>query len=203
MDSRMDVLHRQITIALPRAKYIKLTASFNITKREILAGKRYKDVCLDVRNNPRLYTQFRSWARKQQRYQRYIHGTNKHKKIFDEHCNYVNDAAICAENWQKIVDNLNDERITNIDARTLDVHQLARASTLNWCFYHNARCTPTAIVPEPGEEGTYTRDDVKELHALIVNHGVLDRIEYNPVVASSLMKSVTLETLKTCRQHNG
>ena len=43
--------------------------------------------------------------------------------------------------------------------------------------------------PEPGEERTYTRDDV--VHDYIMNHGVMDNIEHEPVVASSFMKSVS------------
>ena len=203
MGINLNTLYQRVTITLPRARENKLLALFNIRKREILAGKRYKDISLNPTNNPRLLENFKSWARTQQRYQRFIHGTESLKKEFENHCAYINDCAICAEKWSTITSNLNDPRITNIDARALSVNQLARAVTLNWCLYHNARCTPNASPPEPGEEGTYSRDDVREVHDLILNQGVLDKIEYNPVVAASFMKSVALEIMKTCRRQVG
>ena len=70
------------------------------------------------------------------------------------------------------------------------------------CFNHSARCG-TSTAPEPGEEGTYNRNDVNEVHDLILNHGVLDTIEYDPVIAASFMKSVTLKIMQTCREHGG
>ena len=203
MGINLDTLYQRVRVTLPRARDNELTALFNIRKREILAGKRYRDISLHPMNNPRLLERFKCWARTQQRYQRFIHGTEKLKKDFDDHCKYINDCATCAEKWSAITLNLNDARITNIDARALSVNQLARAVSLNWCLYHNARCTPTTAPPEPGEEGTYSRDDVREVHDLILNQGVLDKINYDPVVTASFMKSVALAIMKTCRREVG
>ena len=47
---------------------------------------------------------------------------------------------------------MDDARITNVDARALSVNQLARAASLSWCHYHNALCTSVApLVPEKKE----------------------------------------------------
>ena len=153
-------------------------------------------------NNRRLLVKFQSWAREQPRYQWFVHGSEKDKKASEKHCEYINDCATCVEKWEKIASNLNDPRITNIDARTLNMYQLARSSTKTWCFYHNTRCG-TSTAQEPGEEGTYNRNGVNEVHDLILNHGVLDTIEYDPVIAASFMKSVTLKIMQTCREHGG
>ena len=200
MVNDIDTLFTTITERLPQAREEKLDALFNIRKREILAGKRYHDVSLNGVNNPRLLRQFKSWARSQQRYQHLLQGTDKERKIFDQHCTYVNNCTTCAEKWEIISHNLNDAQITNIDARSLSVNQLARAVSLSWCHYHNARCT-NAAPPVSGEEGTYTRDDVLEVHELIMNHGVINRIGFDSNVAASFMKSLALKILQTCQEN--
>lgn len=199
MDDRIHTLQAEIKHRLPFEREKRLNAVFSVTKKMILSGKKYKDTCLNIANNPRMFTQFRSWANTQPMYFRYIHGTDKLKKKFSDHCKFVNDAATCAENWEKIVANLTDERITNIKAKTLDVHQLARATSMNWCIYYNSKCGRTSNVPDADEPGTYSMEDANNIRDLIVQNGVLTRIEHNPVVASSLMKSVTLKVIKHCR----
>ena len=61
------------------------------------------------------------------------------------------------------------------------------------------KCGRTSNVPDADEPGTYSMEDANNIRDLIVQNGVLTRIEHNPVVASSLMKSVTLKVIKHCR----
>lgn len=198
MDDQLQSLRQQITHIMPMQREARLTAVFSITKQLILVGKRYKDVCLNPTNNPRLYQQFKSWAKKQPYYQRFLDGSARSKKEFDDHCDFVNDAASCAENWEAILMNLTDQRITNIEARTLIVESFARAASMSWCLYYNAKCGTRLILPCPNDEETYSSDDVENIFRYIVNSEVLGKIGHNSVVAASLMKSVTLKVIRHC-----
>ena len=60
MPPSLDTLYRKINSSLPRTKETKLAALFNITKEEILVGKKYKDVSMDGTNNPRRFVNFKS-----------------------------------------------------------------------------------------------------------------------------------------------
>ena len=128
-------------------------------------------------------------------------GSTRSKNEFDEHCDFVNNAASFAENWETIIKNLTDERITNIEAKTLSVECFARAASMSWCLYYNTKCGTRVIIPSPSDEETYSPDDVENVFRCIVNSGVLGKIGHNPIVAASLMKSVTLKVIRHCNDN--
>ena len=198
MDNSIPIIRNHIE-QMQLRREVHLGRMFNITKQQILYGKRYKDVCLHISNNPRHYTQFRSWAAKQPFYQRFVRGNEVLQREFKQHCQFVNDAALCVEKWSNIRTNLTDQRITHIDVRTLSVHNLARASSMNWCIWYNAQCGGTTNRPDPDEDGTYSAEDTERIFELILDDGVLDTINYDPIRATSLMKTTTFKVIRFCR----
>ena len=64
MDDRPHILRHQINLLLPLQREARLQSLFVITKKGILAGKKYKDTCLNEINNPRRYEQFKKVGNK-------------------------------------------------------------------------------------------------------------------------------------------
>ena len=180
-------------------KELHLDRSFIRTKQAILWGKRYHDMAMNRLHNPRRYTQFRSWAKKQPCYQQFIDGSLTLQRNFSDHCDYVNDARTCLENWEVIKSNLCDDRITHIDVRKLDIHQLARAKLMTWCIYYNGQCGGKKSPPDPEEEGIYDSNDVDRIYNFVINDPLMTMIDHQPNKATSLMKTTTLKVIRHCR----
>ena len=97
-DKREASLRQALTEEIPNEREARSCPLFEVTKKQILYGKLYKDVCLA---NTR-YRYFKCWAKRQQAYQPYVNGDRARKVEFDRHCKLVNDAAFCFDNWEKI-----------------------------------------------------------------------------------------------------
>ena len=90
-------------------------------------GNAYKRKCLDVTG----YRYFRSCCKHEPQF------AGLSDKELSKFCDKVNEACWVFDNWEKIVSNLTDERMVEIDARTLSVPQLYLARNIEWCLALN------------------------------------------------------------------
>ena len=172
-DQRMlnELRHMMITV-LPRRLSLAQDRVFEITRKLIVHGKIYKEAAL--KNGD--YTLFKCWAKTQPYYQQFINGNKQTKKEFDKHCQYVNDCAFVYDNWDKIVHNLTNESLTNLNARTFAVGKFREAVDFNWCISKNERAR-TGTAPRRQGEQLWTSDDVTEAAIHILNVARLDEAD--------------------------
>ena len=161
-------LRRVMITEIPDDRRARCESVFEITKKQILYGKLYKDTCLAATR----YQKFKCWAKKQPAYQDFVHGNSARKREFNRHCKLVNDAAFVYEHWEGIVNNLTDERLDSIDARTFSVAYFAKANQLSWCIEYNQKVRNKN--PGRPNQQLYTRDDIQGIFRHIVNTGILD-----------------------------
>ena len=141
---------------------------FSVTKELIVNGGLYRDASLRGSR----YTQFKSWAKHQPRYQQWVNGSNEEKTRFDEHCKLINDCANVYESWDTIVNHLTDVSITYLSAETFSVDYFRRAQNWLWCVEENERAAPRGGKRKrPAAEKLWTTQDVVQTarHILGVN----------------------------------
>ena len=117
---------------------------------------------------------------------------------FDRHCQHINEAAYCFENWERIVSNLTDRRIDSVDARSFSVRSFFLASNLDWCLEYNEKLRKKGR--SRGDQ-MYSRDQIDGIFQHIVNTGILDDIEYDEQVAASIGSQLQRKMVSYCRQH--
>ena len=157
-DLRMlNELRHMVVNVLPKRLVKAQERVFEITRALIVYGKTYKEVAL--KNGD--YTLFKCWAKTQFYYQEFINGSRQAQKEFDNHCQFVNDCAYVYDNWDKIVNNLTNESLTNLNARTFTVGKFREAVDFNWCISENERAR-TGTAPRRQGEQLWTPDDVNE-----------------------------------------
>ena len=160
---------------------------FQYTLRQICHGKQYKSACLRGTG----MTYFKSWALLQPYYQQFVNGSPEDVKRFDEHCQFINDSALCFDNWEKIVHNLNDRRITKIDAKLFSVHLFALANSAKWCKDYDAKLSRGREEDDPNEEEPiFNENEVNILFEMIKRAGITDRPGFTANQASLLGKSI-------------
>ena len=128
---------------------------FEVTRRMIIHGKVYRDACLEGTD----YELFKPWAKKQPFYQEFVHGTKVQQREFARHCQLVNDCAYVYDKWDGIVSNLQDKRMTFIQARNFTVAKFRAATVMNWCIIENEHAR-TGSAPRREGETLWTSDDV-------------------------------------------
>ena len=88
------------------------------------------------------------------------------------------------QDWEKIVSNLTDSRMTRCDARTFSIHKFYLARNISWCLDVNE------IERNPGildEEGTvYSENKYRNILQYISNSGILDDIDFDEQMTSML-----------------
>lgn len=189
-------LRRDVLTTLPTQKNVKENSVFETTLQEIVNGKEYKDRCLTGTR----YSNFGSWAKKQPMYHRFAHSESyARKKEFTDHCAYINDAAICYENWDEIVSNLTDRRMTHINARSFPVENFAHAKSLEWCLSHNIKCGGKRLDDGQTPLDIYNQSDVARIFGKIVDDGILEQMEYDPKTCASFAHQLTLKMIRYCR----
>ena len=94
-------LRQALTVDIPNEREARSNALLEVTKKQIVYGKLYKDICMANTH----YIYFKCWAKRQAAYLPYVNGDKARKLEFNRHCQLVNDAAYCFENWEKIVTN--------------------------------------------------------------------------------------------------
>ena len=193
----IQLLRRDVMNSLPTQKKTKENTLFATTLKEIVAGKEYKNRCLLGTR----YSNFASWAKTQPMYHRFSTSNNfARQKEFKDHCKYINDAAICFDNWNTIITNLTDQRITHINARTFPVGNFAHAKSMEWCLSYNIKCGG-ARPDDIGNVGLdiYNQTDVTRIFRKIVDDGILDQIEHDPKTCASFAHQLSLRMIRYCR----
>ena len=189
-----ETLRRNITIDIPNERRARSNAVFEVTKTQMIHGKLYKEMCLENSG----YTQFKSWAKTQPVYQRYKNGTLSEKREFYAHCRLVNSAAHAFDNWNKIVHNLTDQRMTGIDARMFSVNYFAAAVSYNWCVAYNEKI----LCRGPPTEMVYSKEQIADIVRYIVATGILSDIEYDEHLAARIGSQIQGRIISFCqRQH--
>ena len=186
-------LRHMVTVNIPTEREARTSAVFEVTKKQIIYGKLYKDICLE--NTHLKY--FKCSAKRQPAYQLLVSGDNARRKEFDRHCQHINEAAYCFENWERIVSNLTDRRIDSVDARSFSVRSFFLASNLDWCLEYNEK-----LRRKGGSRGDqmYSRDQIDGIFQHIVNTGILDDIEYDEQVAASIGSQLQRKMVSYCRK---
>ena len=118
---------------------------------------------------------FKCWAKRQPAYQAFVNGETAQRKEFDRHCQHINEAEYCFDNWEKIVFNLTDRRIDSVDARSFIVRSFFLASNLDWCLEYNEKLRRRGRA----RDHSYSRAQIDDIFQHIVNSGILGDIEYD------------------------
>ena len=93
-------MYYEFTHLLPRKESMSLNKVFADTLNIIISGKVYRDTCLQGSG----YAYFRSWAKHEP-----LLSTLPDKQ-FNVFCHRVNEASWVFDNWDRIVNNLTDEK---------------------------------------------------------------------------------------------
>ena len=161
----LEELRNMMVIVLPKRLQKAEDRVFEVTQKITIYGKTYKEFALKDGN----YTLFKCWAKVQPYYQQYVHGCKEARREFDDHCKFVNDCAYVYDHWEKIVHNLTNETMNNLNARSFTVGKFREAVDFNWCISENERAR-TGTAPRRHGEQLWTPDDVNQtaLHILSV-----------------------------------
>ena len=122
----------------------------------------------------------------------------ENKKEFERHCADVNEATYCFDNWELIVSNLTDKRMSSIDARTFSVRKFYRASNIDWCLEYNEK----VCRKERSQGGLpYSKGQIDDTFQHIVS-GIFDDIDHDPKLASGIGDRLQRKMTSYChRKH--
>ena len=169
----INQLHNLFTYRLVEKENIRLDKLFKCTLRQIVHGMAYKITCFQNTN----YTYFKSWAKTQPEF-----GLLSKKELI-KFCYQVNEACDVFNSWAKIVDNLTDERMDQIDARRFSIRQFYLAKKISWCLEYNESLR---IKGKAKNNVPYPEDKYNDILQYIIGSGILDDIENDPQVAASI-----------------
>ena len=186
-------MRHALTDEIPNERQTRSNALFEVTKKQIVYGKLYKDICMANTQ----YKYFKCWAKRQAAYLPYVNGDKARKLEFVRHCQLINDAAFCFENWERIVFNLNDRRINSIDSRSFSVHYFAMAANIDWCLEYNEKVRKSGRSREP----VYSQAQIDAIFQHILGTGLLDDIEFDEQVAASIGSQLQRKMVAYCRRH--
>lgn len=194
-DKREATLRHAMAVDIPNERRARALALFEVTKKQIVYGKLYRDTCMATTH----YTYFKSWAKHQPAYQRFVNGDADGRAEFDKHCQLVNEAAYCFENWELITRNLTDQRMTSIDARSFSVNYFAASASIDWCIEYNEKIRKSTR--RTGGDRLYTSEQVDEIFRHIVGTGILHDIEFNESIAASIGGQIQRKMVSYCRRN--
>ena len=174
---------------LPLAREVA-DAVFKATKKQIVHGKVYKEECL----SDNTYKYFKSWAKNQPEYQPLL---RENKKEFERHCADVNEATYCFDNWELIVSNLTDKRMSSIDARNFSVSKFYRASNIDWCLEYNEK-----VRRKERSQGRlpYSQGQIDDIFQHIIRSGIFDDIDHDPKLAAGIGDRLQRKMTSYCRR---
>ena len=190
-----EILHLPVTQNELRETYfrklvheedVQLNMLFKTTMKRIVHGKAYYDLCM--RNT---HYQYFGWYINND--PMFAHMTEKEKTRF---CKKINEVKLVFRDWEQIVTNLTDHRMSNIDARKFSVHQFFQARKLDWCINYNE------IHRNPGrndeDNPTYSEDKYRQILQFIHRTGILADIDHDPVIGSLLGRRLQSDITKMC-----
>ena len=98
--------------------------------------------------------------------------------------------------WDYIVTNLTDVRMTNIDVKKFSINQLYRARKLSWCIdYNELNRTPGRQDPE---NPSYSEEKYLSILRFVHSIGILNDAEYDPVIASCIGRRLQNDLTTMC-----
>ena len=172
---------------LPHKEDRCLDRLFANTINMIISGKAYKKKCLDGTG----YRYFKSWCKHEAQF------AGLSEKELSRFCNKVNEACWVFDNWEKIVSNLTDERMFEIDARRLSMSQLYLAKNVEWCLALNDNLRrKNKRIGEP----LYPREKFDNIFQNIIESGILEDIEHDPSTAASIGGRLQNAMISYCRR---
>ena len=121
------------------------------------------------------------------------------EKRFRQDATLLQEANYVYENWDKIIDNLTDQRMTHIDARTFSINYFYRASKIDWCLSYNETVRPKAKLDD-NEELPYTQEKLNGIFRHMITTGIFDDIHHNPKLAAGIGESLKLMMTGYCRK---
>ena len=112
-------------------------------------------------------------------------------KEFDTLCHKVNECC-----WEKIVANLTDQRMSEIDARRLTVPQLYQAKSIDWCLQLNDTLRRKGKrIGEP----MYPPEKFDNIFQIIIESGIMEDIDHNPSLAAGIGGRLQSAMVRYCR----
>ena len=164
-------MHTMFTEVLPLKESCNLDKLFENTLKQIVVGRVYKDTALANSG----YRYFKAWAKHE------IEFAHFSTKELTKFCCKVNEASSVFNNWECIVSNLTDTRLTEIDARRFSVRQFFLAKNIDWCINYNEilRKKKSSM-----EETLYPEDKYAAIFQHILASGILEDVDNDPQVAS-------------------
>lgn len=187
-------LRHAVLNIIPNERQARSNAVFEVTKKQILFGKVYKEKCLLGTG----YKLFRCWAKKQPFYIPFATGSSQHKKEFSRHCDLIKNAAYVYDNWETIVSNLTHPMITSIDARCFSVQYFYKAVRFNWCLEYNQKVSGGNR--KKSDEALYTRADIDGIFQHIIGTGILN--DADACQASSIGQQIERRCVNFALQRN-
>ncbi len=187
-------LQRTCIDALPIGRARRSNKVFETTLQQILCAKAYKDACLEGSG----YVYWKSWAKQQPQFQ---DQSKPAKKRFEQDAAFIREANYVFRNWDKIVDNLTDQRMSSIDARTFSVNYFYRATKIEWCLSYNETVRPKVNL-DANEELPYTQEKLDDIFSYMINTGIFEDIKFNPKLAAGIGESLKLRMTRYCRTRN-
>lgn len=184
----IDEMYGFIT-TLSNVREINSERVFFTTLKQIAHGKTYYDACM---LGTRL-TKWKSWAKKQDVFKRLPNA------MLSKIASYVNDCRVCYERWDDIVRNLTDPMLSNIDASTLSVHYLRRASGRNWCIKYNESLKIHRV--QQGDP-LYSQARYREILQMVVNTGIIGELDHNPRYVASFFSRIQSDAIAIARRSN-
>ena len=180
-------LYHMFSDVLPLRENGNLNKLFENTLKQIVVGSVYKDTAL-VQSG---YRYFKAWAKQENQF---AHLSKKELTLL---CNKVNEASSVFSNWDQIVANLTDGRMTQIDARRFSVRQFFLAKSLDWCINYNE------ILRKKNrrtDEPLYPADKYAAIFQHIVASGILHDVDHDPQIASVIGSRLQLDMVTYCRR---
>ena len=172
---------------IPQSEDRRLNELYKITLRKIIYGKVYKDACL----NDTPYEDFGWWARTQPNFMRLG------KSVREKFCREVNQIDLVYKDWDKIVENLTDDRLQHIDARRFSIDQFYRARNQGWLLNYNDMMRRSGQADVVYEEHKYQR-----ILRYVIQSGILNDIDHDDVLTSMLGRRLQRDLMQISREHH-
>ena len=182
----------QCVVYLPMGRERKAEILFKTTQLQIIYGQAYKKACLANTT----YKYWKSWAKLQPQFEHLVNGNDWSRKTFNDLAREISEASSVFRNWDRIVQNLTDKRMTCIDARTFSVHMFYCAKGLDWFLSYNEALRAKGST---ANELPHTQYKVDEIFQHMINSGIFDDMNHNPRLAAGLGESLKLKMTSYCR----
>ena len=171
---------------LPSKERSCLDKLFANTLNQIVVGKVYKESSLQNSG----YRYFKSWAKNEAAFAQFT------PKRLTNFCEKVNEAFNVFHNWDTIVLNLTDSRMSEIDARRFSVRQFYLAKSIDWCLNYNEMVRKKN---KRSDEPLYPAEKYDAIFQNIVASGILEDIQNNPTIASAIGARLQTDIVRYCR----